>query len=104
MNTKKHNVLSIVTELEAIRRAAGLRQEQLADAACVSRMTVSRVESGFDVHLSTFYELARALQMDLMLVPCGLRTEVKGFIQSGGKVLGQPPGVNAPLSVVDLLR
>lgn len=66
-------------------------------------MTVSRIESGYDPKLSTVYELARALGMELMLVPQGLRTELESFVQSGGRMLAQPPGSGAPKSVVQLL-
>lgn len=103
MNAKKINTLSIVQDLSAVRKQAGMQQADLAERAGVSRMTVSRVESGYDPKLSTVYELARALGMELMLVPKGLRHEVEGFIQSGGRFLAQPPGVGAPKSVVELL-
>jgi len=66
-------------------------------------MTISRIESGHDPRLATFYEMARALNMEMVLVPRHLHKEVEQFIQSGGRVLGQPPGVGAPLSLVDLL-
>jgi hypothetical protein len=41
--------------------------------------------------------------MDVLLVPKALKQEVKGFIQSGGRVVGQAPGIEAPKSVVELL-
>lgn len=103
MDDKKPNILSIVRQLARVRKEAGLQQAELALRAGVNRMTVSRIESGYDPRLSTFHELARALGMELMLVPKGLRDEVEGFIQSGGRVLAQPPGVGAPRSVVDML-
>ena len=104
MEQKKHNTLRIVNELEAMRQARGWTQEELAAKACVSRMTVSRVESGFDPRLSTVWDLTRALGLELVLVPRELTREVQGFIQSGGRILGQPPGVDAPKPIVDLLR
>ena len=67
-------------------------------------MTVQRLEAGtIDPRLSTVMVLARALGLDLMLVPAALRPEVEGFVQSGGRVLGQPSGVAAPPSIVDTL-
>jgi len=95
--------LRIVNELAAVRRASKLQQADLAERAGVSRMTISRIESGHDPRLATFYEIARALNMEMILVPRHLHAEVERFIQSGGRVLGQPPGVGAPLSLVDLL-
>ncbi len=95
--------MSIVQDLENTRKAASLTQEELAKRAGVSRMTVSRIEAGMDPRLSTLQELARAMGMELMLVPRALRPEVEGFLRSGGRVLGQPVGAGAPKSLVDLL-
>lgn len=90
--------------LREARRAAGLQQEELARRAGVSRMTVQRLEAGtIDPRVSTVGVLARALGLDLLLVPAALRPEVEGFVQSGGRLLGQPPGVGAPPSIVDTL-
>lgn len=94
------NRLSIIDSLEAARKAQGLTQEDLAERAGTSRVTVGRVESGFDPKLATVYELARALGLELMVVPKVLAREVQAFIQSGGRVLGQPSGAGAPDSVV----
>lgn len=103
MKDEKHKAISFIEELEGIRTQLGMTQADLAQAAGVSRMTVSRIEAGYDPRLSTLYELIRALDMDVLLVPKSLKQEVKGFIQSGGRVLGQAPGIDAPKSVVELL-
>jgi transcriptional regulator with XRE-family HTH domain len=103
MNDKKLNAIGLIQDLEAVRQQAGLTQADLAQAAGVNRMTVSRIEAGFDPRLSTLYELIRALDMDVLLVPKALKQEVQGFIQSGGRLLGQAPGIDAPKSVVQLL-
>ena len=95
--------LRIVSELTAVRKAAQLQQSEVAKRANVSRMTFSRIESGHNPRLWRFHEISRALDMELHQVPQGLRAEVQLFIQSGGKVLGRPPGVEAPLSAVNLL-
>ena len=95
---------NLAAEFQSIRKAAGLTQAQLAEQSGLNRMTVQRLESGaLDPRVSTLLEMARAMGMDLMLVPQSLRQEVQGFIQSGGRVLGQPVGVDAPASVVDWL-
>lgn len=94
------NRLSIIDTLESARKAQGLTQEELAQRAGTSRVTVGRVESGFDPKLATVYELARALGLELVLVPKVLTGEVQAFIRSGGRVLAQPSGVGAPNSVV----
>lgn len=95
---------SIIEELESSRKAARLTQADLARRSGVNRMTVGRIEAGLDPRLSTVQELARAMGMDIMLVPVNLRAEVEGFVRSGGKLVSQPPGTNAPRSVVDLIE
>jgi len=95
---------SIAAELEAVRKASGLTQEQLATQAGLNRMTVQRLESGaLDPRLSTVLEMARAMGMEFLLVPQSLRHEIHGFVQSGGRALAQPVGADAPASVVDIL-
>jgi transcriptional regulator with XRE-family HTH domain len=95
--------MSIVTDLENARKAQGITQAALASRAGLSRMTVQRTEAGLDPRLSTLQEMARAMGLELMLVPRVLRSEVEGFVRSGGRMVGQAPGAGAPRSVVDLL-
>ncbi len=96
--------MSIVSTLEMARKAAGLTQDQLAGRAGLTRMTVSKTESGVvDPKLSSVVEMARALGMELMLVPAALRPEVEAFLHSGGRILAQPVGAGAPPSIVDTL-
>ncbi|RYG14671.1 MAG: helix-turn-helix domain-containing protein [Burkholderiales bacterium] len=95
---------SIIQELESSRKAAQLTQAELAQRSGVNRMTVGRIEAGLDPRLSTVQELARAMGMDIMLVPSNLRAEVEDFVMSGGKLVAQPPGAGAPRSVVDLIE
>ena len=67
-------------------------------------MTVQRTETGkIAPRLSTVLVLARALGMDLMLVPKSLRPDLENFVRSGGRFLGQPSGIAAPPSLVDKL-
>src|SRR5215469_434258 len=94
--------IDLQTELESARRAAGVSQQQLASRAGLSRMTVQRTESReIDPKLSTVIEMARALGMDVMLVPTVLRPDLENFVRSGGRYLAQPPGGDAPPSIVD---
>lgn len=96
------NKLNIVQILEQARKTQGLTQEDLAKRAGTSRITVGRVEAGFDPKLSTIYEMARAMGLELTLVPKALAAEVQAFLRSGGRTLGQPQGASAPPSVVEL--
>ncbi len=95
----------LIPTLAAARKAHQMTQAQLAESAGLSRMTVQRTEGGdLDPRYSTLAEMARVLGMDIIAVPSSLRPSLEAFIQSGGKFLGQPEGVDAPPSVVDGLR
>lgn len=96
--------MSFITELAAARKATAFTQEDLAELAGLTRMTVQRIESGaIDPRLSSLTEIARALGMQIMLVPSELREPLQAFVRSGGRLLGQPAGVQGPLSLVDTL-
>ncbi|NLY28131.1 MAG: helix-turn-helix transcriptional regulator [Alcaligenaceae bacterium] len=92
----------LLTAYQVARRGQALSQAELAEKAGLSRMAVQKIESGTtDPRLSSLLVLARALGMELMLVPEALRNELDAFVRSGGRALGQSPGINAPLSIVD---
>jgi DNA-binding XRE family transcriptional regulator len=95
---------NILDELQHARKASGLTHEMLAKRSGLSRMTVQRTEAGkIDPRLSTVLLLARTLGMDVMLVPKSLRPDLEDFVRSGGRFLGQAPGLGAPPSLVDEL-
>src|SRR5690554_5441501 len=92
------------SEYVQARQAHGLIQAQLAEKAGLSRMAVQKAESGTtDPRLSTLQVMARAMGMELMLVPSEIRRDLEQFVQSGGRLLGQRAGIGAPASVVDQL-
>ncbi len=92
------------SEYVQARQAHGLTQAQLAEKAGLSRMAVQKAESGTtDPRLSTLQVMARAMGMELMLVPSEIRRDLEQFVQSGGRLLGQRAGIGAPASVVDQL-
>jgi len=94
----------LATQLMLARKAHRLTQEALASRAGVSRMTVQRLEAGaIDPRLSSVMELARAMGMELMLVPAALSQEVESFLRSGGRLLSLPAGTDAPPSIIDVL-
>ena len=90
--------------LQEARRAAGLSQADLAERAGVSRMTVQKLEAGaIDPRVSTIVVLVRALGLDLLLVPAALKSTMVEFLRAGGRAVGQPAGVGAPPSIVDVV-
>lgn len=98
-------IVSILEHLRDARRARGLSQAEAAEAAGLSRMTVQKLEAGsVDARVSTLEELVRALGLELTLVPRELAPSVEAFVRSGGRVVGQPSGVSAPPSIVDVVR
>lgn len=93
---------NVIEQLVQARRAAGLTQAELAERAGLSRMAVQKAESGnTDPRLSTVQVMARALSMELMVIPAALRAELEQFVRSGGRMLARQAGVDAPASVVD---
>lgn len=98
-------MISLIKQLAIAREANKLSQTQFAEASGLSRMTIVRTEhEQIDPRLSTIQVMARALGLELMLVPKELKEPLQDFIRSGGKYLGQPQGVAAPLSIVDRLK
>ena len=96
--------MGVIDDVEAIRRAARVSQEAVAKRAGLSRETISKIETGaVDPQLSTLHEYCRALDLELMVVPKALLTEFRAFVASGGSYLAQPPGVDAPPSIVDVI-
>lgn len=93
---------AMLDSLVSARKARGWTQSQLAERAMLSRTAVQQAEAGeTDPHFSTLYVMARAMEMEFMTVPTALRGELEMFVQAGGRWLGHPPGVSAPLSIVD---
>jgi transcriptional regulator with XRE-family HTH domain len=75
--------MSIVTQLIALRKAQHLTQAALAERVAMTRMTVQRIESkDTDPRLSTVVELSKALGLELMLVPTGMRPAQDDLVTS----------------------
>jgi HTH-type transcriptional regulator/antitoxin HipB len=66
--------------LAAARERIGLSQTELARRLAVSPANLSRIEHGSDLRVSTLLELARALQLEPMLVPKNLAPAVRAIL------------------------
>lgn len=71
---------SIIAALKAARVARGFSQRELSARAGVPQSHISKIENGgADIRMSSLIELARALELDLLLVPRRLIPAVKGL-------------------------
>lgn len=96
---------SVIAALSSQRKALEMTQAQLAERSGMNRMSVQKIESGqTDPRLSSIMELARTMGLELLVVPSALRPELDAFVRAGGRYVGQPPGVDAPPSIVDQIR
>ena len=96
---------NLIQQLEAMRKAANVAQDDLAADADLSRMTVQRAEAGqIDPRLSSVLAIAKTLNVELMLVPAVLKDWLKSFVRSRGRCLGQLFGAGAPLSIAQTLK
>ncbi|OYU46192.1 MAG: transcriptional regulator [Burkholderiales bacterium PBB4] len=83
--------MSILNQLIALRKAQRLTQAELATRAAMTRMTVQRIESsGTDPRLTTVEELAKALGLELMLVPQARRQEFEALMAATTQPPAQP--------------
>ncbi len=74
----------IADGLRAAREAKGLSQRGLADLTGVGQANISRIESGGqDLRLSKLTEIARALELELVLVPRGKLAVVASVLRTG---------------------
>ena len=72
--------------LRDARRTRGLTQRALGDRVGLPQSHVSKIEQGIvDLQLSSLAEMARALDLEIRLVPRPLLSAVDGVIQSLGK-------------------
>ncbi|MCY4296878.1 MAG: helix-turn-helix transcriptional regulator [Gammaproteobacteria bacterium] len=79
----------IAKTIKAARQAKGLSQLALAKAAGMPQSHISRIENaGVDLRLSSLTEIARALDLELILVPRRAIPAVRSI--AGGAGAGAP--------------
>lgn len=68
--TKPNASESLIRQLQALRRAKGMSQAELGALVGIPQSYISRLESrDVDLQLSTLIEIARALDMEVVLKP-----------------------------------
>ncbi|MDZ4837030.1 MAG: helix-turn-helix transcriptional regulator [Candidatus Melainabacteria bacterium] len=81
----KHNFQSIVQALIEARKQKGLTQTELAKRLSVPQSYISRIESGkLDLRLTSLIDIARYLNLDLLLVPDAMVPTVTALTSSAG--------------------
>ena len=88
-----YTITHITDELKAARTATGLSQRALSKLSAVPQSHISKIENGtVDLRLSSLIELARVLDLELMLVPRktlpAVKSIVRGSVRPSGKVSG----------------
>jgi transcriptional regulator with XRE-family HTH domain len=74
----------IARALKAARLAKGLSQRALSELAAVPQSHISRIESGHvDLRISSLAEIARALDLEVTLVPRMHLSAVRSIIRPG---------------------
>ena len=93
MNKSSHATEHVTSTLRAARAARGLSQRELSVNSAVPQGHISRIENGaVDLRLSNLVALARALDLELMLVPRQAVPAVRSVARSaatGAAVPGQ---------------
>ena len=76
-------ITDISQTLKAAREAKGLSQRALAERAGVPQSHISKIETtGVDLRISSLVEIARALDLELALVPRKSMSAVKSVVRS----------------------
>lgn len=93
------DILPIAERLKAARAAKGLSQRALAEQAGVPQSHISRIESGaVDLQTSSLIQLARALDLEVSLVPRQIMPAVQSLQR---EALPSAPDAQRPAYTLD---
>ena len=86
-----YSTQELLASLKALRLKKGLSQRALSVKVGVPQSHISRIENGMvDLQLSSFIEIARALELELVLVPPSLLPTVR-YLQNPSPGAEQKP-------------
>lgn len=92
----KYSIQEIATSIKVARNKKGLSQRELSAKTGVPQSHISRIENGMiDLQTSSLIEIARALDLELMLVSRNLLPAVQA-LQSTSKMSQQTPAYRLP--------
>ena len=92
----------LVQQVRQTREAAGISQRALRDRSGLTQSHISQIESGkLEPGLSTFIDMARALGLELLLVPKKLVPAVEGMVRGAGPggTVGNPASLRPAYSL-----
>ena len=96
---------SIITALKSARVAKGLSQRALGRRTGVPQSHVSKIENGgADIRLSSLIELARALDLDLRLIPRKAVPAVDGVVRSTAPIAVATPAARHLSRTLEIVR
>lgn len=94
----KYSLTDLAEKLKAAREAKGLSQRELGQLVGIPQSHISKIESGnVDMRVSSLTELARALNLELTLVPRRALPAVKRIAQASVGKLGRSPTTSSAL-------
>ena len=74
---------ALIAQVREVREASGISQRSLSDRAGLTQSHISHIESGkTEPGLSSFIDMARALDLELILVPKKLLPAVQGLMKA----------------------
>ena len=74
---------SLISQTREVREASGVSQRMLSERAGLTQSHISQIESGkMEPGLSSFINMARALDLELMIVPKKLAPAVLGLVKA----------------------
>jgi transcriptional regulator with XRE-family HTH domain len=77
---------SLIAQAREVREASGVSQRALSERAGLTQSHISQIESGkMEPGLSSFVDLTRALDLEVMLVPKKLVPAVLGLVKTQAK-------------------
>ena len=100
-----YSAQDIIDTLKTAREVKGLSQRALSARTGVPQSHISKIESGgADIRLSSLIELARALDLDLRLVPRKALTAVDNVVRSTVPQTAATPAIKELNRTLDTLR
>lgn len=87
----KYSIQYIADTIREERLRKGISQRDLSSKTGIPQGHISKIERGIiDLQVSTFIELARALELELMLIPRSLVPAITALKKPGGKEKQKP--------------